>query len=148
MGWTDNDNAPRFERNIANGITLCRVTQAEERAIDDAKSGAKVDSWSLTLALQEEAKDTSGERLEPGFFKDIVLVFYPNGHEYARLGADNEDRACDLIRATLGIPKNNDLKRAFREKGGMAALVNKDVKVQWSSRKGRQNVDAFIAATV
>lgn len=151
MGLLDTGNYAG-ERLIADSILLCKITDMRTSAVEGKDGGPPLDVEWMTLSLQEEGKDTDGGVLPVGFPKDVSFRVLSNG----ATGAD--DKAIEMsernkilfwkgIAAAVGLPNNDKLPEAVKERGGKDAVIGRTLRVQFTAKGGYQNVKAFMPAT-
>jgi hypothetical protein len=101
--------------------------------------------------LAEPAIDTDGEALPVGFAKDIGFGYYDQTQGEQSLETVNRitnQRMFELVVHALGLPMNHkNPKEELDKQGGVDALRGRQVLVQFTNRKGNQNVQEFLSPT-
>ena len=138
-----------YSRVLATATKLCKLTGVREvaaRPSDDGKPSP--DFTFFTVALQESAKTTDGETVEPGFPKDLVFRYYQDtgGDENReRANTITMERTRELIIHTLGLdPATKDVIGELAARGGYTAMIGKLVGVEFQARNGKAGLQRVL----
>jgi hypothetical protein len=109
-----------------------------------------MDTRFITLRLEMDASTTDGGVMKAGATLDIGLngVEHPNGDtKLETMNRISSERSCELVIAALKLPPGSrDSATKLEEAGGLAALKDRPVVVDFEPGKGgRNNVIRFAA---
>lgn len=139
-----------YERLIKKSVVPCRVTSLRNVEGKDPEDGSpRRDVTFVQLSTLAESETTDGEKLEPGFVKEIGFGYYDDTGGDDKMTTTNRmtmERIRELVVHALGLPANcKNAHEELMKQGGPSALEGKVVSVQFSARNGRQNIDSFLA---
>lgn len=140
-----------YRRTVAKSTKRCVIKDVRESAGKDQGDGKPIkDTMFVSLQLVEAAKTTDGDDIAPGGTFDVSFNTVADANGDPKLETMNRisrERFRELLIAGLGLPANSkDVMEQLDSRGGVSALLGKEIVVDWSpTKQGMNSVDKFAA---